>query len=410
MDFWTVGVDWGRREHALCLMDGLGHVQEEFISPCDTRSLVQLCERLRSHAQEAELRIAIERPDGLLVSTLLEQGFEVYSINPKQLSRFRDRHSMSGAKDDRRDARVLADSLRTDRRAFRKLQRRDDAIIELSSYTRVRDELTQERVRLTNRFRDELYEYYPQFLELGGELSDRFLLKLWKRIPDAQAAARVRKTTVSKLLKSHRIRRIDAEKVLETLRCEPAQVSQGTVVAACAHISQLVERLELLNRQLRDVEASIDRVLAQMCEPTKADEQRDATILRSLPGVGRIVLATLLSEASEALEERDYQKLRAMSGIAPVTKRSGKSLRVTMRRGCSPRLREAMYHWSRVAVQNDELMKAKYTALRQRGHSHARALRTVADRCLKIACTLLQRGMLFDPDYKPSRMLEQQPA
>ena len=97
-------------------------------------------------------------------------------------------------------------------------------------------------------------------------------------------------------------------------------------------------------------------------------------ILRSLPGVGRIVLATLLAEAWEPLRRRDYHALRNLCGVAPVTRRSGKTHIVLRRRACHPRLANAVYHWARVAVQNDRTSRAKYEALRDRGHGYARVL------------------------------------
>ena len=125
-------------------------------------------------------------------------------------------------------------------------------------------------------------------------------------------------------------------------------MAPGTVEAACAHIAATADRLHLVNRQIRDVTRRLDALVEQLAgpepEPGQAAEQRDAAILRSLPGVGRIVLATLLAEAYQAIQARDYHALRTLTGVAPVTKRSGKSCRVEMRQACSNRLRQAVYH------------------------------------------------------------------
>jgi transposase len=123
-------------------------------------------------------------------------------------------------------------------------------------------------------------------------------------------------------------------------------------------------------------------------------------ILASLPGVGRIVLATLLAEAFDALRRRDYAALRSLTGVAPVTKSSGKSRIVIRRQACHDRLANAMYHWARVAIQHDTKSRAKYTALRGRGHSHGRALRSVADRLLNVACAMLKNGTRFNPSLQ----------
>ena len=110
------------------------------------------------------MHAAIEMPHGAVVEMLLQPEVQVYAINPKQLDRFRDRFTAAGAKDDRRDPRVLADSLRTDRRSFRHLQVEAAEVIELREWLRMREELKQERSRLINRMREQLRRYYPQML------------------------------------------------------------------------------------------------------------------------------------------------------------------------------------------------------------------------------------------------------
>src|SRR6202011_3524515 len=121
-----------------------------------------------SGGKPSEMHVAIETPHGPIVEALLERGFQVYSMNPKQVDRFRDRFTVAGAKDDSRDGHVLADALRTDRRALRRLAVEDPVVIELREWSRMRDELRDERTRLANRIRDQLWRYYPKALELGG--------------------------------------------------------------------------------------------------------------------------------------------------------------------------------------------------------------------------------------------------
>jgi transposase len=128
------------------------------------------------------------------------------------------------------------------------------------------------------------------------------------------------------------------------------------------------------------------------------------TILRSWPGIGRIVLATLLTEAAEPLRARDYHALRALAGTAPVTRRSGKQCFVIRRHACNGRLQTAIYHWSRVAIQRDVIARRRYDALRRRGHGHARALRSVGDRLLYALCTTLKRQTTYDPNCQVAQI------
>ena len=162
--------------------------------------------------------MAIETPHGPSWRCCSITAFLVFAINPKQLDRFRDRFTVAGAKDDSRDARVLGGSLRTDREAFRRLVVDDPVVIELREWSRMADELQQERTRLANRVRQQLWRYYPQAIELTDDVADDWFLALWQQVPTPATAAKVSEKTIARILKDHRIRRLDAATVLQTLR------------------------------------------------------------------------------------------------------------------------------------------------------------------------------------------------
>ena len=292
-------------------------------------------------------------------------------------------------------ARAAADGLRTDRHLFRRLQVADPRIIELREWSRLAEELQQERVRLGNRLHHQLWRYYPQMLELTDDIASDWFLKLWTLAPTPDKGKHLRKMAIERLLKQYRIRRIDTETVQRSLHKPAIPVAEGVPEAASAHIRSLIGRLHLVNREQRDAERKLD----VLCAALESSEQHDVAILRSLPGIGRINLATLLAEASGPLSRRDYPALRTLSGVAPVTKRSGKTCIVVMRFAAHARLRNTVYHWARVAIQHDPKSRRRYTALRQRGHSHGRAIRGVADQLLNVACVLLQRQTPFDPAH-----------
>ena len=169
---WLVGIDWASQEHQVCVLDMNGNCVDERVFRHGGEGLTNLCAWLLAitDAEPGEIAVAIEVPHGPVVEVLLEREFQVYSINPKQLDRFRDRFSIAGAKDDRRDGHVLADSLRTDRSAFRRLAMDDQVLVELREWSRMTDDLQRERNRLANRVRDQLWRYYPQMLELTSDL------------------------------------------------------------------------------------------------------------------------------------------------------------------------------------------------------------------------------------------------
>jgi transposase len=408
---WFVGVDWARERHRVCLLDAAGSLLDERDVSHEGAALSELGSWLvkRTGAHPAAIAVAIETPRGPVVEALLERGFQVFAINPKQLDRFRDRFTVAGAKDDSRDARVLGDSLRTDRHAFRRVAVDDPLVIELREWSRLHDELTQERTRLANRVRAQLWRYYPQACELSDDVAADWFLDLWQQVPTPAQAARASDKAIARILKSHRIRRIDAATALGILRRPPLVVAPGTTEAATAHIRSLAARLHLLNQQLKETDQRLGQLTAAIesaaeATPGQICEQRDVAILRSCPGLGRVILATLLAEASEPLRRRDYHVLRMLAGCAPVTRRSGRSRVVLRRHACNNRLRNAVYHWGRVALQHDPLTRQRYEVLRRRGHSYTRALRSVGDRLLYVLCTLLQRQVPFDRNHQTAQV------
>ena len=403
---WFAGVDWGSEKHQACLLDEAGAVVGERAFRHDGAGLAALCDWLVSLAGGARaVAVAIEVPHGPVVDALLDRGFAVHAIDPKQLDRLRDRFSIAGAKDDRRDARVAAAGLRTDPHLFRRVAAGDPAVVELREWSRLAEELQRERVRLGNRIRQQLWRYYPQLLGLSEDVTPEWILELWTVAPTPAKAARLREATVARLLGRHRIRRLDAASVLDVLRQPAVTVAAGVTEAAVLHLRSLVARLRLANTEFHQAEQKLDELCARLSQDAAAAARgpSDAVILRSLPGVGTIILATLLTEAGDPLARRDRTALRTLSGVAPVTKRSGKTCVVVMRYAAQVRLRRAVFHWARVAVVHDPKSRSRYEALRARGHSYGRALRGVADRLLGVACVLLQRQVLFDPDHgKPA--------
>jgi transposase len=396
-----VGIDWATRRHEVCVLKGTGAVLGKRSVPNTAAGLDDLVQWLLRLAggDATTLAVAIERPDGPVVETLLDREIAVYCLNPKQLDRFRDRHCVAGAKDDRRDALVLADALRTDRPHFHRVAPLEANLVALRGLARSDDALRIAENRLSNQFQEHLRRYFPQLLDLAADRPDPFLWDLWNAAPTPEQAQALSPRTVAAHLRRHHLRRFTTAAVLETLGAPAVHVSPATVSAAVAAITLLLPQLRLVHAQRVECGHRIDDLLKELSRPPAGahPEHSDAAILRSLPGVGRIVLARVLTDAAEAIRHRDLNRLRALGGSAPVTKRSGQSHHVLMRRACNARLRFAYYHWARTAVQRDPRSRAHYQALRQRGRRHGRALRGVVDRLLAVAVAMLRAGTLYDP-------------
>lgn len=397
-----VGIDWATESHEVCVLNAEQQVVDRKAVEHSGSGIAQFVEYLEklSSSNPGQVAIGIEIPRGALVETLVERGFAVYSLNPKQMDRFRDRHTVAGAKDDRRDALVIADSLRTDMKLFHRVRIDEPLVIRIRQLSRTEEDVQQEQVRTGHQLRDLLRRYFPEMVELCPGVDEPWLWELIELAPTPAKAAKLTRARIEKLLRSHRIRRLTAEEIVAQLKAPPLRLAPGAVEAASEHVLLLIPRLRMLHQQRKDIAVRIEGVLGELSAEGESGEHRDVTLLLSLPGAGRVVAATMLAEASQPLGDRDYHALRSYSGVAPITRRSGKRCVVVMRQSCNERLRNAVYHWSRVSSQCDERSREHYAQLRSKGHSHGRALRGVADRLIAVLIAMLKNGSPYDPAFR----------
>lgn len=400
-----VGIDWASEAHEICVLDSAGTKIDGFSVEHSGEGMEDLGRRLRSLASGdfATIKVAIEVPRGVVVETLLALGCKVFSVNPKQLDRFRDRHTVAGAKDDSRDAYVLADSLRTDEHLFREARLSPEIIVRLREILSIRKDLGKQERRLANQLRAQLLRYYPQVLTLSPGADEPWLLDLLEKAPTPKQGAALRRNQIDKILRTHRIRRLSADDVVSALRKRPLKPVPGVIEASSEHVQYLIERLRLVQTQKRRIEKSRDQILSELTYEENPGEHRDATILLSLPGAGNQIVTTMLAWATEAILDRAYYNLRLNCGAAPVTKSSGKRRFVQRRQAYNRELQEALYHWARGAIRSDEYFNSIYRRARARGKRHGTALRIVGDKLLQVACAALRDGRLYDPSLLSKR-------
>jgi transposase len=401
---WWAGIDWATQGHAVCVVDSAGRRVKEFAVDNTPEGLAALVERLTEVCQgdRARMAVAIEVPHGPVVDALLEAGFVVYTINPKQIDRFRDRYSPSGAKDDRRDAFVGANALRTDPHAFHRIEPDHPAVVELREWSRMDRQTGVDLLAQANVLRAQLLRVAPHWLALCPAANEPWFWALLELAPTPQDAARLTTRQVQAVLKRHRIRRLSARHVLALWQSACPGTAPGVVRAVGAHVRVLLPRLGLLHSQRRNAETELRRCLlaCRTVFTPQPGRPSDVEIALSQPGLGIRLAGRIFGEAGRCIATRNFQGFRAQTGTCPVTKSSGKTRLVVMRRACDDRLQDTCFHWARVAAIHDPRAKAHYAALIRKGHRHARALRGVADRLAGRFFTMLDHGTLYDPTYQ----------
>src|SRR5450759_6006004 len=294
------GIDWASDSYEVCVVDADGSVLGKKEVEHSGDGIQQCIDWLLQMAggDASSIAVAIEVPHGAMVESLIENNVAVFAINPKQMDRFRDRDTVAGAKDDALDAFVMADSLRTDQACFHRVELDEPAIIRLRELSRMEQDLQTDGNRLANQLWEQLRRYYPQMLKLSPAANEVWLWDLLESAPLPGDAAKLKLAKVKAILRSHRIRRVTADEVLEQLRQPALRLAPGSAEAASEHVQMLLPRIRLLHQQREVAGRRIRGILDELCKPAAESEEgehRDAEILLSLPGIGPVVAATMLA-------------------------------------------------------------------------------------------------------------------
>jgi len=383
----TAGLDWASEEHAICIVDPQGTIRESFNVGHDARGLGELVRRLRRYP---ELRIAIERPDGLLVDTLVDAGLKVVPIHPNKLKAARDRYTTSGAKSDPGDAYVLADFLRTDGHRFRELAPLSDQTRTLRALVRTRDDLVKARVALTNQLAAQLAVFWPGAAALFYRLDSAIALAFLERYPTPEAAGSLGERRLGAFLRRNAYcgRKPTAE-LLGRLRAAPrGLVGAAETEARGECIKALVHSLKALLPQISELEGAIAVALA---------EHPDGELCKRFPHAGEINAAQMLAEIGDDRGRFQSDDVLAMEGgVVPVTRRSGKVMSIGFRWACNKRLRRALTGWANNTRRGSSWARNLYDRAQDRGADHPHAVRILARAWLRVLWRCWQDRTPYD--------------
>lgn len=394
------GLDWGSGTHAVCIINQHGERLGQFEIAHDAAGLAELIQRLRRCASPPQLRIAIERPSGLLIDALVEAGFAIVPIHPNVVKASRPRYRAAGGKSDRSDAYLLADLLRTDGHRFRTLAPEGDAIRALRALVRTRDDLVAERIAIANQLRALLETFWPGAAAIFAEIDSPIALAFLERYPTPASAARLgAKRLASFLAAQAYCGRKPSTALLARLRAAP-HITVGAAEAEAKRelVLALTRVLTTLVAQLATLTARIEHDVAEL---------PDGQLVMSFPRSGRLNAAQLLSELGSVRERFNSEdQLAAEAGVCPVTHQSGKSRSVAFRWACNHRLRRAVTTWADNSRHASPWAATLYARARTRGLRHPHAVRILARAWIRVLWRAWHNHRPYDPtQHRAARQL-----
>jgi transposase len=389
-----VGDDWAEDHHDVEVQDesgrrlGRARLAEGVAGIARFHELVG--EHLAEDAGPEQVTVGIETGRGPWVQALLAAGYLVYAVNPRQAARYRERHGTSGAKSDAGDAHALADMVRTDAHQLRAVAGDSEQAQAVKLVARAHQTLVWERARQVLRLRSTLREYFPAALEAFGDLAAPDTLELLAKAPDPASAARLSKAQVTAALRRARRRSPEAKAAETVAALRSPQLGQPpAVTAAYAAITRsLVRMITAASEEITVMEEQVSECFGRA---------RDAEVLLSQPGLGKILAARVLGEFGDDPHRYASAKARKnYAGTSPVTRASGKKKAVLARYARNTRLADALHQQAFCALTASPGARAYYDQLRTRGQGHNAALRQLSNRLVGILHGCLRTGTLYN--------------
>jgi transposase len=385
------GVDWGEREHVVTVVDERGGRLARFAVQHTAMGLAELVARLRAFGPPAHLPIGIERPSGVLVDTLLEAGHPVIAVHSNAVKATRPRYRAAPGKSDGDDSYVLADMVRTDGHRLRVLRPLGDALRALRALARAREDLIAERLRMRNQLAALLASFWPGAAQIFSRLDSAISLAFLERYPTPEQAAHLGVCRMRSFLRRQRYSgRHSPAQLLARLDAAPRGCAATAETASKRQlVLAYVSLLSALHEQLR----GIDRAIGEAVHA-----HPDGQLLLSLPAVAQTNAAQILAELTDDRSRyASREHLAAESGVAPVTKQSGKSRSVTFRWACNKRLRAALTTFANNSRRQSSWAAHLYAEARRRGADHPHSLRVLARAWTGVLWRLWQDRRPYDP-------------
>ena len=373
-----IGIDWADKKHDVCVQDmatGRRHASQVKHRAEDLDDWARSLHRRFG----GPIAVALELSKGPIVSVLQKYDFFViFPIDPSTLANHRKAFTPSGAKDDPTDAEFALKLLLTHTEHFKPLSPQSVEMRTLMTLVEQRRKLMHDRVRLSNRLRNALKQYYPQALEWFDHIDTLLFCDFIRRWPSLLQARRARRATLEKFFREHNMnrkalleRRIQAIKSAMSLTTDEAVIVPYRLQALTL-VAQLVVALQSIRQYDEEIAAL-------------APQHPDYGLFNVLPGAGPSLAPRLLVAFGEQRERyASAAEVQKYTGIAPVTKRSGQSTWIHWRWQCPTFVRQTFVEWAAQTINKSYWAGLYYHQQRAKGCSHQTAVRALAFKWIRI--------------------------
>lgn len=386
----TLGLDVGKSTHHGCALTPDGQRVYDHELPQDETALRKVFTDLQ---HRGAVLVVVDQPNtigALPIAVARDCGADVAYLPGLAMRKAADLYP-GRSKTDAKDAFIIADTARTMPHTLRAVDRDSDVLSALKVLSGFDEDLARESTRAINRLRSLLVQIYPSLERAfpGVILTRAIVLELFIRYHGPTGLRTAGKAGVKRWARQHS--RKDPgpliDKIFDALAEQTVTVPGADAVELV--IPRVAAQIKELKQQREIVAAEVEKLV---------DDFPLSRVLTSMPGVGVKTAAQILLAAGDMSAFPTPGHLAAYAGIAPVTRRSGTSIRGEFpSRAGNKRLKNAMFRSAWVASCHDPLSKAYYDRKRAEGKRHNAAVMCLARRRLNVMYAMMKNGTLYEP-------------
>ena len=385
-----IGIDWADTKHDVCVQSVDGGKREFDVIPHQVEKIDEwvhaLCQRFGS-----PMAVAVELSKGPIVYALQKYDcFVIFPINPSTLAKYREAFQPSRAKDDPTDAELAVDLILRHPERFKPLKPQSIEMRKLALLVEQRRQLVGDKIRITNRLRGALKQYYPQVLEWFDHIDTPLFCEFLTRWPTLIQAKRARKNTLESFFHQHNMRskQVLEKRLAAIKRASPLTLDEAVIVPHRLQTLVYVAQLRVILDAIKQFDKEIEGV---------AKQHVDYALFSALPGAGPSLAPRLLVAFGEQRERyKSAADLQKYSGVAPVTERSGKKHWVHWRWQCPTFLRQTFVEWASQTINKSFWAGEYYRQQRAKGCTYQAAVRSLAFKWIRILYRCWQTRTPYD--------------
>ncbi len=383
-----IGIDNSSLDHKVHITSGDGKIEKLFIIENNLNGFNYLHEIVKDIKNPM---IGFELPHGPIVEYLKNKGYQVFSLNPLKVKRFKETITVSGNKNDFIDAASIAEYMRKNAAQCRPLLYDSPLIEKLKILFIIHRRMVEEHTRYKNKLHYGIRQYFSLHEQLFTHFACTVQLKMIIKYPTFTALKQVSEKELGEFLSMNSYRNQSGiHAMYKKIIAYDQLISPEVEYAYRIETTMICEILLMLNNKLKDIESGMKCIL---------DTHPLGKIFRSLPGSGPVLSGELLAIFGDNKDRfSNSNQAQCLFGTAPRNYQSGNYHKVLMRKACNKSGRSVLFIYAFTSMRYSSWARSYYERQREKGKTHSVAVRSLSNKWVRIIYRMWKDEIIYQEE------------